>query len=392
MPYSCRPASNEEGHPAAPAPLASLEEALSSLLGELGIPGFAGGLIRDRSLSWAWGYGLADVESSTPMAVDTLLNIGSVSKTVTATAVLQLIEQHRLGLDDDVDRHLGFSVRNPAHAELPITARQLLTHRSSILDGAPLWESYACGDPPTSLREWLKTYFSNSNTSTHFHQWPPGTVDPPQEPHPYSNVGYGVLGHLVERVSGSSFEDYTREHIFEPLGMASSGWRLSDINTARHATPYSRLSEDFEPPEDPGALLARYSTRERPPEPGALFPHCLYSFATPPDGLLRTSIADLSRFLVAWMSGGVRAGARILEAETVAMALSDQHFGMALCWGHWQSVPGEPLWGHSGGDPGIASYVGFRPEQGSGILLLFNTYLAGGDIRPVIDELFAQLE
>ena len=384
MPYACRRASKEVN------PFASLEKGLMLLLEELDPPGFAAGLIRDRKLSWTWGYGFADVESSTPMTADTLLNVASVSKTVTATAVLQLVEQQRLGLDDDLNTHLGFSVRNPAHPTTPITARQLLTHRASILDGAPLWESYACGDRSTVLGEWLEAYFSDGD-GPYFFDWPPGTADPPTEPHPYSNVGYGVLGHLVERVSGGSFEDFTREHIFEPLGMASTGWRLRDVDTARHATPYSQLSKSFEMPEDPATLLARDPIATHPPQPGGLFAHCLYSFATSPDGLLRTSVDDLSRFLVAWINGGEREGTRILGAETVAMALDDQHFGQPLCWGRWERPPGEPLWGHFGGDPGVASYVGFRPDQGSGILLLFNTYLDGKRMLPLIDELVAQL-
>ena len=97
-------------------------------------------------LAWARGFGFADIENRRPMTAGTIQNIGSVTKTVTTTLVLQDIEVGRLDLDGDINRYLPFPVRNPNHAQVAITIRQLLTHRSSIRDGEAYGESYRCGD------------------------------------------------------------------------------------------------------------------------------------------------------------------------------------------------------------------------------------------------------
>ena len=85
------------------------------------------------------------------MTANTLQNIGSISKTVTATAVMQLVQAGRLELDEDINEVLPFPIRNPRHAQIPVTTRLLLTHQSSIQDGAAYRASYACGDPTIPL-------------------------------------------------------------------------------------------------------------------------------------------------------------------------------------------------------------------------------------------------
>ena len=210
-----------------------------------------------------------------------------------------------------------------------------------------------------------------------------------------STVAYGLLGHLVESASGLSYEDYCRQSIFEPIGMNRSGFRIDRIDTSSHAVPYSRIADDFTNDEIGDDFvhktLARYSADEHPPVPGGLHPHCLYSFATPPDGLLRTSIHELARFLLLWIDKGASAGSqgdvRVLTAETVESALSEEHFGRAICWDRSTSLPDEPLWMHSGGDPGIATLVGFRPREKSGLLLIFNVDQPGSMFRAAIDLL-----
>ena len=107
------------------------------------------------------GFGLADMEHQRPMLADTLINVASVSKTVTAAAVMQLWEQKRFDLQDDVARYLPFALRNPHFPDVPITFEQLLTHLSSIRDNGPAYDrTYVCGDSPVALGEWLKEYFT----------------------------------------------------------------------------------------------------------------------------------------------------------------------------------------------------------------------------------------
>lgn len=377
---------------------AELRDRLAALLVEHGVPGCAASLLRDGAVVWSAGFGHADVERQIPMTPQTILNIGSVTKTVTTTAVLQLVEDDRVGLDDDVGGIVGFAVRNPAYPDVPITLRQLLTHRSSILDGVEYGESYACGDREEPLGDWLRAYFAPEAARDHFHSWAPGTLEPPREPRAYSNVAFGLLGHVVEALSGLSYEDYCRRRIFAPLGMDSSGFRIDRIDAERHAVPYSRLDDDAEiGPDFVAENLGRYSMEERPPQPGELFAHCLYSFATPPDGLLRSTALDLSRFLMAWIGSGALTEdglmpVKLLEPETVRIALTPTHLGRALCWDRQRAVSEvEPMVLHSGGDPGIATIIAFRPEQKSGLVLMFNTGDPGGMFRGALDALVAAL-
>ena len=365
---------------------AMLDRQFVALLGRHRVPGLAAGIIRDGQLAWAKGYGWADIENRRPMTAETIQNIGSVTKTLTTTLALQDVEAGRLDLDGDIGRYLEFPIRNPKHSHVPITLRQLLTHRSSIRDGVAYGQSYRCGDQTVSLAEWLKGYFDASAQSDHFHAWAPGTLDPPSSPRAYSNVAFGLVGLLSERVGGKPYATLCQERIFVPLGMGSSGFRLDTVDRRREAVPYKTLAGDLKPDDlsEPERAFARYP--DKIPQAGEHFPFCSYSFATPPDGLMRTSIRDLAQFLSAWIGNGARPGspgaaAAILSADTAAMALAPVHYGHALGWnavhryfGSDDPIPGSPLIGHNGSDPGIGAVAVFRPQDRTGFVMMFNTF------------------
>ena len=120
------------------------------------IPGVAGCIVRGDDIVRELSYGYADLSKKTPMGLDTLQNIASISKTFTATALMQLWEKGAFRLDDDVNAVLPFEVRGDA----VITYRQLLTHTSSIADGTSYARHYGCGDPKIPLGTWLEEYFT----------------------------------------------------------------------------------------------------------------------------------------------------------------------------------------------------------------------------------------
>ena len=304
----------------------TLDRGFTALRERHQVPGLAAGILLDGRLAWANGYGFADIENRRPMTADTVQNVGSVTKTLTTTLALQDIEAGRLDLDGDINRYLRFAVRNPDHPKVPITLRHLLTHRSSIRDGVAYSHSYRCGDQTLSLEDSLEAYFDPSAKPDHFHVWAPGTPNPPIAPRGYSNIAFGLIGLLSERVGGKPYALLCRERIFGPLGMTSSGIRLDEIDRRREAVPYKALSADFTPADtsEPEKALARYSEGNFAPHAGGHFAFCRYSFATAPDGLLRTSVTDLARFISAWTDHGAvagRAATRLLSADTVAMAL-----------------------------------------------------------------------
>ena len=365
---------------------------IDTLLREGDVAGFSAALVRGDQLLWSQGFGFADIGKGIPMTPDTIQNIGSISKTFTATAVMQLWEEGAFDLDDDVNAFLPFSVRNPGFPDTPITFRQLLAHRSSITDSDYYDASYACGDPAVSLEDWITGYFTPDGpyyTEDNFLAWEPGTVDPLTPPRAYSNVGYGLLGLLVEKIAATPFDAYCKARIFDPLKMTSTGWFLRDVDAADHATVYAHLGDDFEMPDDFSheTYLIQDDFPLEQAVPGANVPHCPYSFYNYPDGLVRTSVNELSRYIRAYSNGGVFEGAQILKPETIDLMLANQHFDRGLCWESFIRDNGDVFWSHDGGDPGIATSTSFRREDGFGYMMFYNTDSPVG-FREIRNRLF----
>jgi len=369
-----------------------------------GIPlaGVAAGIIKDGKVVWSKGYGWADIEKKIPMSPDKVQNIASISKTFTATAVMQLWEKGLFKLDDDVNDYLPFAIRHPRYPEETITFRQLLSHRSAIKDGPAYDESYACGDPTLSLETWLKEYLTPGgqyyDEKENFHSWKPGEEgEIPAEPRAYTNVGFGLLGYLVERISGEPFDEYTKAHIFEPLAMQESAWFIRDINIENHSIPYTYVPESAKPEEGltaaslpatyPKRILLTLLDKDRPLNKGSFRPHCLYSFPNYPDGLVRTSLNQQIRYLTAYLNNGIYEGRRILKDETVKLMLSDQHFGRGLCWNSYDFDQKGRLWGHGGNDPGVNTLMLFRQTDQVGVIVFTNTNL----VRPILFEIVKRL-
>ena len=284
------------------------------------------------------------------MRADTLINVASVTKTATCIAVMQLWERKKFALDADVNAYLSFPMRNVAYPEAPVTFRQLLTHTSSIADGPAYDKSYVCGDSRTPLGQWLRDYLTAGGAfhdpRRNFQPWKPGMQ------FEYSNVAYGLLGHLVETLSGMSYSDYMLKRVFAPLGMSHSRILLAGMDPRSHATPYTYVSGG-----DVAAVQLRDPAWTPPADRtgGVQVPHCLYSWGTPPDGLARTSALELSRLLRAFMNGGTVEGHRVLRSRTIAQILSDQHVPLTatqtttqvqgLTWRTYGGLGPGPVWG-----------------------------------------------
>lgn len=372
----------------------SIDAVIEGKLNEFSIPGSAVGIVQDGRLVWAEGYGWADVTRNIPMTPKTIMNIGSVSKTITATAVMQLWERGSIDLDADVSRYLPYQVVNPKHPSLAITARRLLNHRSSIRDGKSYSDSYACGDPTVALGDWLEAYLMPGgayfDANDNFHGWAPGKLEP-DHPGGYCNVAYGLLGHLVECVTGARFTDYCADHIFTPLGMNSTGWYVRDINVDRHAGLYGRVTKEMlergkQSFPSPSSLLAAPGLTFNELTPGGRMQHCLYSYPTYMEGLARTCIEELSLFLAAY---GNRGGIQLLKKSTINLMLSEVHDGRPLCWKRFILENGDVIWGHTGSDPGVRTFMGFREKDGTGAIVYFNGDDIGDSREVLIESLFS---
>jgi CubicO group peptidase (beta-lactamase class C family) len=340
-------------------------------------PGLAVAVLRGTEAIWFRGYGWADMARRIPMTSETIQNIGSVSKTFTATAVMQLFDAGKLGLDDDVNLHLGFKVVHPAHGEQPITIRHLLSHCSAIADGPAYANAYVCGDPDLSLEDWLRAYLVPGgrfyDASRNFHAWAPGGM------FSYANVPYGMLGLIVERLSGVPFADYCRERIFAPLGMRETSWYLRDIDRSRHSIPYSWVSGgEVRGPSWgglPPAVIGDPTAASR--VDGDYAVNCLYNHPNFPDGFLRSSVSQLANYARAYLAAAKGGGRPLLQASTIRrmfrVEAGDDARAMGLCWNaHYRA--GKPLlWGHGGSDPGINANLRLRFEDDVAAVVIMNT-------------------
>jgi CubicO group peptidase (beta-lactamase class C family) len=374
-------------------PSADLDDFIYKKMERNHIPGLAAAIVRQRQVRWSKGYGWASLDPKIKMTADTLQNIGSISKTFVGTAVMQLRDQGALQLDDNIDKHLDFSVHNPKHAHSPITFRQLMTHRSSIADGSAYARGYGCGDSPISLRDWIKGYFIAGGAfykpEENFHPWAPG------EKGEYNNVAFGLLAYLVEVISGLSFSEYCRQRVFQPLGMNETSWYLADINIAHHAVPYSYVTRGVvRGPSWGGSAQGVIGASEQTLVADGYAANCLYNHPNYPDGFLRTSVHQLAHYLLAYVDNGSLKGRRILAEGTVAEMLRPLYpevdpnirgLRQGLVWhGH------DGVWGHSGGDPGINTLLNFNPSSGSGVIIFVNTW--GAELDEVGERLLKEID
>jgi len=357
------------------------------------MPGLACAAVVGAAVVWSHGSGWADIEHEVPMRSGTIMNVASVSKPLTATALLRLWEETGFDLDADIGFLLGFEVHNPHHPEAPITARQLLAHRSSIKDGPAYEAGYVCGPPEEDLENWLRDFLlpggARYSASENFHAWAPGTASPPESPRPYSNVGYGLASLLLAKIADMSFEEYCADRIFKPLGMRESSWLLKDTPAERYASLYSLVPDD---PDELGfhgvEVLHEQLVLARDAAPGSLFKHCLYSHPIKADGMLRTSVDELARFMVLYTNDGVSQGERVLERSTLDMMFSIDPFGRALCWQGGTTRDGHARWHHGGSDPGVGTLVILEPELRLGILL-FSNYAGPA---PFLSEIYRRIQ
>lgn len=330
---------------------------------EAGAVGFSMALIDGGGIYWSESRGFADIEAKRRMSIDTIMNVASISKTLTGTSLMILVQQGKLDLDRDVNDYLPFKIENPHFSGTEITARQLLTHTSSIIDFDELYYSrtmyFPGADNPISLGEFVREYLSRAGVyfgPGNFALYPPGSE------RQYSNIAYGLAGYLVEVLSGQSLNGFSADNIFKPLDMRSTGWMLSEVDTENHAKLYE-LNEN-------GHVEVEW-----------------YGLATWPDGGMRTSVRDLSRFFAAMINTGEFAGSRILGGE-ILQAMFEPQFArdrvlenvaedagrrQAITWSYRDDLAASTVVGHSGSDPGVTTHAYFYPATEGGAILLVNT-------------------
>jgi CubicO group peptidase (beta-lactamase class C family) len=330
------------GGPADPAEVeAFMDGLMAAHLRDTGIAGATVAIVRDGGVLLAKGYGLADVSARAPVdPARTLFRIGSVTKLLTATALMRLVEEGRLDLDADVNGYLDFQI--PATFPEPITVKHLLTHTAGFEDDLRLLFTYEPRDI-LPLREWLIRTM-------------PTRVRSPGVFAAYSNYGLALGGYVVERISGMSWDEYLERNILLPVGMTRT--------TGRQPLP-AALEHD----------MSSGYTRQRG---GWTRRRWEIVTGAAPAGSISSTALDMTRFMLVHLAGGAVDGTRILAPETVRR-MHARHFahdprlpGFALGF-YEMSSHGLRIIGHFGNTAWFHSFLALIPESQIGIFVSFNT-------------------
>lgn len=310
------------------------------------IPSVAACIIKNTDIVWMGSYGLADKENSIPATSQTIYLLASISKTVIATAVMQLAEKGLIDIDQDIGMYLPFPVKNPDHPQSIVTPRMLLTHSSGLAgpktdEELPGFYDWFPPDAAPPLGQTLMDYLLPGGSSYVSAVWKDSA---PGQMELYSNLGVTLLAYMVEFVSGEEFSSYCRNHIFLPLGMPGTSYKIADLNSENLAVWYL---ENTQP-------IYHYTRRDYPA------------------GQVKSSVSELAHFLAAWMNGGAYKEARILNSNTAAEALRLHNPASGLCI-IWNRMIGG-WYGHSGGVNGASTYMEFHPKDKVGLIILSNMY------------------
>ena len=344
----------------------SLDTYFLENLGKASLVGLQVASIGDGELVWKGSYGVKDFRSGEPVDNSTLFMIASCSKPVTALAIMKLYDQGILDLDDDVSDHLPFVVRNPYHPEYKITVRMLLTHTSSLRDNwdilYPMYTLPEGGDSPLELTDYVREYFVQGEK--YFDMDRNFADEQPASSYMYCNMGYAMLGIIIEHISGKSFARYMQEEILHPLHMYHSYWFLKEIPHSNIAYPHEVI-----PPskKDTGQVK--------------VLNH--YGYPDYPDGQLRTTVSDYAQIVKLMVNDGQVDGKPFIKKETVDEFLKIQfpkaakHQAIAWNYNEFENfiyyllMPRLPS--HTGADPGVATLVSFDRENKTGGIIFSNS-------------------
>jgi len=285
----------EERQKHIPVDKPDFEGSINFLMKYGNIPAISTCIVEKNEVVWSDGFGYSDVENSIANTDETVFMIASITKTVTGTALLQLYDLDYFELDDDVNFFLPFELNNPNFPEVQITFRMLLSHSSSLIDTNNYWEIdfHTEGPPFDGYPEpWLENYLTPNGSNYDPLIWSKNYA--PGEKSSYANINFDIIAYLVEIISGEPFYEYCENHIFEPLDMDKTSFRLTDFDSEEVAVPY------FWNPY----------TKNHERNQNWVFIHY-------PAGGLFTTVLDLSHFLIAHMNDGVYNDTRILDESTV---------------------------------------------------------------------------
>jgi steroid delta-isomerase-like uncharacterized protein len=330
------------------ATVATIETLIENTMQEHQVPGCAISVVKDEQLAYAKGFGVAELGSDRPITSQSLFHLASNAKTVVSTAIMQLVEQGKIDLDAPVTAYLPyFELADERYQE--ITIRQLMSHTAGmpdIEDWVVEWRDNEPQYDDGALEQYVRSLSDRS------------LLTAPGEAWAYSSIGFEVLGDVIAKVSGQSFEEYAQENIFTPLGM-------------KHTTLLVRET-------DPELLTSPHLDGEAGQVVVSdFFP---YSRVHGPSSTLYSNVQDMARYAMAHLNRGELDGIRILQessydevwtphADTTIPDEVVGKYGLGWMIGEYKE---HQIISHGGLDPGFNSNFALIPEQSTAFLLACN--------------------
>ena len=325
------------------------EASISAIMQEIPVAGLSVAVVKGNRVIYAHSFGYMDLENRIPLTNDNIFRIASISKSFSATSIMQLAENGKLSLDDDVGDLLGFPVRNPKFPGTIITLRMLLSHRSSINDSQGYFSLDAI-DPS-----------KNADGSKCYNDYEPG------KGYQYCNLNYNLTGTIIEKISGERFDQYVKKHITDPLGL-KAGYCVDSLDASSFAKIYEYRADSSKFIHAPAAYAPR----------SAEIAAYVMGRSTPvfsPTGGMKISAVDLARYMVMHSRMGRFEGGRIISKKSAGMmrtVLSEKEgYGLALLTTD-KLISGERMLGHTGSAYGLYSAMFWHPKKKFGFIVISN--------------------
>lgn len=311
--------------------------------------GAAVAVVKEGKIIYTHSFGLKDLENKKPLTDQDIFRIASISKSFSATSIMQLVEAGKISLDDDFGDLVGFKIRNPKFPDQKITLKMALSHTSSLNDS----QGYLNLDVinPDKNPNWAKCY----------NDYAPGSK------FDYCNLNFNLIGTIIEKKSDERFDNYVKNHVLKPLGLYA-GYCVDSLDSTRFVNLYEYHAD----------------TKTYTPSPTAYAPrrteiaNYIMGYSTPvfsPTGGMKISAIDLAKYMIMHMNYGTSNGIKIItkkSAKQMQTALTDDEgYGLAIRTAD-QLIPGVKLKGHTGSAYGLFSTMFFNPKEKFGFVIITN--------------------
>jgi CubicO group peptidase (beta-lactamase class C family) len=325
------------------------EAAIQSIMQSNPVVGLSVAVVKNNKVIYNHSFGFKDVEKQLPLQNDNIFRIASISKSFTTTAIMQLVAEKKIRLDQDISELVGFKVRNPKFPNTVITLKMALSHRSSINDS----EGYFSLDAidPAKNPNFAKCYNAYE----------------PDKGYMYCNLNYNLAGSILEKQTGVRFDKYIQQQILDPLGLYG-GYNVNALDSNLIAKIYEFNKETQGFTLSPNAYAPR--TEE--------INNYTMGRSTPifsPTGGMKISANDLAKYMIMHSQLGKYKGGRMiskkLSQQMQAIISEEENYGMALETST-QLIPGKTMIGHTGVAYGLYSIMFFEPKEKIGFVVISN--------------------